>query len=131
MELLGLVDLIISSWKCQGFSTAEFGKGLNDTKSGLFTNMVRLITWAQSISSMFGYVIENTLFQLNQREKVRALHAGQALPWRAPPIRCSTMRFLCAPATQLVDQLGTTFNYAVGSKIYHQKSKLAGFSHIG
>jgi site-specific DNA-cytosine methylase len=44
MELLGLMDLIISSWECQGFSTVRFGKGLSDTRSSLFTNMVQLIT---------------------------------------------------------------------------------------
>jgi site-specific DNA-cytosine methylase len=60
MELLGLVDLIISSWECQGFLVVRFGEGLSDTRFDLFTNMVRLITWAQSISLMFGYVIENT-----------------------------------------------------------------------
>jgi len=60
MELLGPVDFIISGWECQGFSTARFGEGLSDTRSGLFTNMIQLITWAQSISPTFGYVIENT-----------------------------------------------------------------------
>ncbi len=59
MELLGPVDLIILSWECQGFSAARFGESLN-TRSGLFTNMVRLITWAQSISPTLDYVIENT-----------------------------------------------------------------------
>jgi site-specific DNA-cytosine methylase len=44
MELLGPVDLIISSWECQGFSTARFGEGLSDTRFSLFTDMVRLIT---------------------------------------------------------------------------------------
>jgi site-specific DNA-cytosine methylase len=68
MELLGPVDLIISGWECQGFSTVGFGEGLNDIRSGLFTDM---ITWAQSISPMLGYVIENTPFQLDQREKVQ------------------------------------------------------------
>jgi site-specific DNA-cytosine methylase len=53
MELLGPVDLIISGWECQG-------KGLSDTRSGLFTDMIQLITWAQSISPTLGYVIENT-----------------------------------------------------------------------
>jgi hypothetical protein len=33
--------------------------------------MVRLITWAQSISPTPSYVIENTPFQLEQREKVQ------------------------------------------------------------
>jgi site-specific DNA-cytosine methylase len=65
MELLGPMDLIISSWECQGFSTVGFGEGLNDTRSNFFMDMVRLITWAQSISPMFGYVIKNTPFQLD------------------------------------------------------------------
>jgi site-specific DNA-cytosine methylase len=70
MELLGPIDLIISSWECQGFSTAGFGEGLNDTRSNLFTYMVRLITSTQSISLTLGYVIENTPSQLDQREKI-------------------------------------------------------------
>jgi site-specific DNA-cytosine methylase len=71
MELLSIVDLIISCCECQGFSTVGFGEGLSDTRFSLFTDMVRLITWAQYISSMLGYVIENTPFQLDQREKVQ------------------------------------------------------------
>jgi len=70
MELLGPVDLNISSWECQGFLAARFGEGLNDTRFGLFMNMVRLITWAQSIFPTLGYVIKNTPSQLDQREKV-------------------------------------------------------------
>jgi site-specific DNA-cytosine methylase len=70
MELLSPVDLIISSWECQGFSVVGFGEGLSDTRSDLLTDMVRLITWAQSISPTLSYVIENTLSQLDQREKV-------------------------------------------------------------
>jgi hypothetical protein len=119
MELLGSMDLIISSWECQGFSAAGFGKDLSDTRSSLFTNMVRLITWAQSISPMLGYVIENMLSQLDQRESPRALHAGQTLPWRVAPTQCGKMRFLCTLATQLVDQPCTTLNSVVGSKIHH------------
>jgi site-specific DNA-cytosine methylase len=57
MELLDPVDLIISSWECQGFFAIRFGEGLNDTRSNLFTDMVRLVTSVQSISPMFGYVI--------------------------------------------------------------------------
>jgi site-specific DNA-cytosine methylase len=44
MELLGPVDLIILGWECQGFLVAGFGKSLNDKRSSLFTDMVRLIT---------------------------------------------------------------------------------------
>ncbi len=49
----------------------RFREGLNDTRSNLLTNMVQLITQAQSIFPMFGYVIENTPSQLDQREKVQ------------------------------------------------------------
>jgi len=44
MELLGPMDLIILGWECQGFSTTGFGESLSDTRSGLFTDMIRLIT---------------------------------------------------------------------------------------
>jgi len=44
MELLGPVNLIISGWECQEFLAARFGKGLSDTRSGLFMDMIRLIT---------------------------------------------------------------------------------------
>jgi site-specific DNA-cytosine methylase len=40
MELLGLMDLIILGWECQGFSTVGFGEGLSDIRSDLFRNMV-------------------------------------------------------------------------------------------
>jgi site-specific DNA-cytosine methylase len=62
MELLSPMDLIILGWECQRFSTTGFGEGLSDTRSTLFTDMVRLITWVQSISPTLGYVIENTPF---------------------------------------------------------------------
>jgi site-specific DNA-cytosine methylase len=44
MELLGPMDIIILGWECQGFSLARFGEGFNDTRSGLFMDIVRLIT---------------------------------------------------------------------------------------
>ncbi len=70
MELLGLVDFIISGWEHQGFSMVGFEEGLSDTRSSLFMDMVRLITWVQSMSPTLGYVIENTISQFDQREKV-------------------------------------------------------------
>jgi site-specific DNA-cytosine methylase len=60
MELFGPMDLIISGWECQRFSAIGFGEDLSDTRFDLFTDMVRLITWAQSIFPTLGYVIENT-----------------------------------------------------------------------
>jgi hypothetical protein len=40
------------------------------------------------------------------------------------------MWFLCASATQLVDQPCTIFSSAVGFEIHHQRPQLVGFSHI-
>jgi hypothetical protein len=44
LELLGPMDLIISSWECQRFLMVGFGEGLSDTRFGFFTDMVRMIT---------------------------------------------------------------------------------------
>jgi len=60
-----------------------------------------------------------------------ALHVGQTLPWKATPIWCGTMWFLCALTMQLVDQPCTIFSSIVGSKMHHQKPQFAGFSRIG
>jgi hypothetical protein len=43
MELLSPMDPIISSWEYQGFLVVGFGKGLSDTRIGLFTDKVQLI----------------------------------------------------------------------------------------
>jgi hypothetical protein len=67
----------------------------------------------------------------SERESPGTLHTGQALPWRTAFTWCDTMRFLCAPAAQLVDQLGTTLSSAASSKIHYQRLEPAGFSHIG
>ncbi len=64
-------------------------------------------------------------------ESPGALHIGQALPWRAVPTWCGIMRFLCAPAMQLMDQRCTTSSSAVGFEIHHQRPQPTGFSHIG
>jgi site-specific DNA-cytosine methylase len=60
MELFDPMGLIISGWECEGFSTTRFKEGLNDTRSDLFMDMVRLIIYVQSIYPMLGYVIQNT-----------------------------------------------------------------------
>jgi len=40
MELVGLVDLIISGWERKGFLVAGFGEGSSDTRFGLLTDIV-------------------------------------------------------------------------------------------
>jgi hypothetical protein len=58
-----------------------------------------------------------------------ALHTGQALPWRASPTWCGTIRFLCAPTAQLVYQPSTTLNSTTSFEIHYQKPNLQ-VSHI-
>jgi hypothetical protein len=84
------VDLIISGWECQGFSAAGFGEGLSDIRSGLFTDMVRLITWAQSISPSLGYVIENTPSQLDQREHYTLVRHYLGEPFLLDAAQCGS-----------------------------------------
>jgi hypothetical protein len=64
-------------------------------------------------------------------ESLGALHTSQALPWRTVPIWCGKMRFLCALATQLVDQLGTILSSTISFEIHYQRLEPTCFSHIG
>jgi hypothetical protein len=59
-------------------------------------------------------------------ESPGALHVGQTLVWR-----CGTMRFLCAPVAQLMDQPCTILISAIGFEMHHQKPQPTSFSHIG
>jgi hypothetical protein len=129
MELLGPVNLNISSWECQGFLAARFGEGLNDTRSGLFTNMVRLITCSIHFSYAWLCNWEHPFSTWPKGESLGTLHDNQT--WRAPPTQCGTMQFLCALVSQLVDQLGTILSSAASSEIHHQRPQLVSFSHIG
>jgi hypothetical protein len=103
---------------------------LNDKRSGLFMDMVRLITWAQSISPMLGYW-KYPFSVWPKGKNLGSLHTGQALPWRATPTQCDTIRFLYTPTAQLVDQPCTTLSSIVGSEIHHHRTQPASFSHIG
>jgi site-specific DNA-cytosine methylase len=70
MELFGPVYLVISGWECQGFLVTRFRESLNDTRSGLFTTWYDWSPRFKTISPTFGYVIENTLSQLDYNEKI-------------------------------------------------------------
>jgi hypothetical protein len=64
-------------------------------------------------------------------KSLEALHTSQTLHWRVAPIRCGTIRFLCIPIVQLLNQPNTIFSSIVGLKIHNQRSQPIGFSHIG
>jgi hypothetical protein len=65
-----------------------------------------------------------------EEENPGTLHTNQTLPWRAAPIQCGTMRFLCALTTQLLDQPYTTVSSTISFEIHHWRPQPAGFSHI-
>ena len=45
LRRLGHVDLIIAGWPCQGHSRAGTGQGLDDPRSSLFADLMRLTQW--------------------------------------------------------------------------------------
>lgn len=60
LRRLGHVDLVIAGWPCQGHSRAGSGRGLDDPRSGLFADLVRLIQWwTTHQSTPPGYIFEN------------------------------------------------------------------------
>ena len=69
---LGHVDLVIAGWPCQGHSRAGSGRGLDDPRSGLFADLLRLIQWWITHQSMPpGYIFENVPPLGDTRAKVR------------------------------------------------------------
>ncbi len=117
MDFLGPIGLIISGWEYQRFSAVGFGEGLSDIRSGLFMDMVQLITWAQSTSWLCDW--EHPFTAWPEGENLGTLHDGQTLPWRTIPTWCGIMRFLCTPATQLVDQPCTILISTINFEIHH------------
>jgi hypothetical protein len=77
---------------------------------------------------MFGYVIENTLFQLDYREKVQE-HYMLVKHYFGEPLLLNAAQ--CGSYAQLVDQPSTTLSFAIGFETHHQKPQLVGFTHIG
>ena len=60
LQRLGRVDLVMAGWPCQGHSRAGLGKGLQDPRSGLFWELLRLLRWWQRMQATpVGYILEN------------------------------------------------------------------------
>ena len=45
LRYLDPVDMVIAGWPCQGHSRAGAGQGLEDPKSSLFWDLIRLMQW--------------------------------------------------------------------------------------
>ena len=60
LKRLGRVDLVVAGWPCQGHSRAGLGQGLQDPRSGLFWELLRLLRWWQcNQATPIAYIFEN------------------------------------------------------------------------
>jgi len=72
LRRLGHVDLLIAGWPCQGHSRAGAGRGLDDPRSSLFADLMRLTQWwFTHQASPPGYIFENVPPLGDTRTKVR------------------------------------------------------------
>lgn len=72
---LGPIDLVVAGWPCQGSSAAGNGQGLDDHRSGLFTELMRVLTELQEEHRGWGrqmaYLIEHVAAGHDKRPRVR------------------------------------------------------------
>ena len=85
---LGPVDMVIAGWPCQGHSCARAGRGLEDPRSNLFWDLIRLIQWWFSHQpTPPGYIFENVPLLEDSRDKVLegghyvCQHLGDPILW--------------------------------------------------
>ena len=63
--------MIIAGWPCQGHSCIGADKSLEDSKSSLFWDLIRLIQWWFSYQpSPLGYIFENVPLLRDYRDKM-------------------------------------------------------------
>ena len=71
LRMLGPMDLVIAGWPCQGHSRAGAGRGLEDPRSSLFWDLIRLMQWwFVHQPSPPGYILENVPLLGDSRAKV-------------------------------------------------------------
>jgi hypothetical protein len=73
---LGPINLVVAGWPCQGSSTAGTGQGLDDARSGLFTELMRVLGELQALHQTWrhplGYLIKHVSAGAYKRTRVRA-----------------------------------------------------------
>jgi hypothetical protein len=74
LHSVGPVDLVVAGWPYQGNSAAGDGQGLDDPRSGLFSEMLRVFTIMQTLHQEWGqplgYLIEHVAAGYDRRKKV-------------------------------------------------------------
>jgi hypothetical protein len=80
LESLGPIDLVVAGWPCQGNNAAGKGRGLDDDRLGLFTELLRVLEVLQELHKRWGrklaYVIEHVVAGFDRRPKVREHYAA-------------------------------------------------------
>jgi hypothetical protein len=75
LQELGPVDLVVAGWPCQGSSAAGSGQGLDDERSGLLTELARVLSELQALHRTWGrplgYLIEHVAAGGDKRPRVR------------------------------------------------------------
>lgn len=72
---LGPIDIVVAGWPCQGNSAAGDGQGLDDGRSGLFADLLRVLHILQDLhrgwGRPLGYLIEHVAASYDRRPKVQ------------------------------------------------------------
>ncbi|CAI5510454.1 unnamed protein product, partial [Closterium sp. Naga37s-1] len=85
----GRVDLLVARWECQGVSRAGKGTGLEDPRSTLFLELLRVMKLIYQQHGEYLYILENPDFSTDCREPVRRMMEvvsealGPGVAWEA------------------------------------------------
>ncbi|CAM6115131.1 unnamed protein product [Calypogeia fissa] len=86
LERVGPVDLVIAGWPCQGHTRAGRGKGLQDPRSGMFYEMLRVLWYLQEFQARPPtYILENVPVLGDTRAQVLA-SVHQVRFWLGPAV---------------------------------------------
>ncbi|CAI7899621.1 unnamed protein product [Closterium sp. NIES-54] len=67
----GHIDLVIAGWECQGMSRAREGRGMNDPRSGLFRELIRILRLIKRKQGEVAYIVENMDTRDDGRDAVK------------------------------------------------------------
>ncbi|CAI7884004.1 unnamed protein product [Closterium sp. NIES-54] len=65
------IDLVIAGWECQGMLRAGERRGMNDPRSGLFRELIRILKLIKRKQGEVAYIVENVDTRDDGREAVK------------------------------------------------------------
>ncbi|GJP34393.1 hypothetical protein CLOM_g18840 [Closterium sp. NIES-68] len=117
VESWGQVNLLVAGWECQGLSRAGKGRGLADSRTALFHELIRVMKMIKKRQGPFLYIVENVDVAEDERALVREAHElvtkelGHGVAWDAVQMGSKARRVRrywqnMIPKSVLRDQLG-------------------------